>query len=75
MVSDLHIDRCLFLNLCPVVILQLLCRLHGLTHPLAPGLIGEAMTTNTIDIFTSTEKCEPAFNLDTLISTPTTCDS
>ena len=40
-------------------------------RPLAPGLISEAVATGTIDVFTSTEKREPAFNLNTPISTPT----
>ena len=71
-VSNLHVDGCPFLDLRPVVILQLLCRHHSLTRPLAPGMISEAVATGAIDIFTSTEKREPAFNLhSTLISTPT----
>ena len=53
------------------MVLQLPCQYHGLTCPLAPGLISKAMATGTIEVFTGNEKREPTFNLNILISAPT----
>ena len=66
--SELYICRSPLFNFCPVMVLQLPCRYHGLTRPLAPGLISKAVATGTIEVFTGNEKCEPTFNLNILIS-------
>ena len=70
-VGKLDVERCPFFNLCPVMIPQFHCQLHSLTCPLAPGLISEALSTSSIGIFPSFEKCEPTFDLNTLISVHT----
>ena len=70
-VGNLDVEGCPFFDLCPVMIPQFHRRSHSLTRPLAPGLISEAVTAGSVDIFAGFEKCEPTFNLNALISVPT----
>ena len=48
--SELYICRSPLFNFCPVMVLQLPCRYHGLTRPLAPGLISKAVVTFGLNV-------------------------